>query len=66
MKFYGENVYSFIDGKFQSVLEARKMLPNLNPSDGKNLGIVQIANEHDVDMAVDAAMCAQKKWQAMG
>ena len=66
MKFYGENVYSFIDGKFQSVLEARKMLPNLNPSDGKNLGIVQIANEHDVDIAVDAAMCAQKKWQAMG
>lgn len=52
---------NFIDGKWQEVGE-EKYTDVLNPANGERLAEVRMSTKEDVDLAVTAAVNAQKKW----
>jgi len=52
---------SYINGKYVEC-KSGKTFTLLNPANGDKVGEIQIAGEHEVEMAVDAAEVAQKAW----
>ncbi|WP_277584996.1 aldehyde dehydrogenase family protein [Psychrobacillus antarcticus] len=52
---------NFIDGNWQEV-ESAEYTPVLNPANGEQLAEVMLSTEEDVNLAVEAAVKAQKKW----
>lgn len=52
---------NYIDGKWQEK-ENAEYTPVLNPANGEQLAEVKLSTEDDVNLAVEAAVKAQKKW----
>jgi len=55
---------SYIDGKYVDC-KSGKTFTLLNPASGDKVGEIQIAGEHEVELAVDAAERAQPAWAAL-
>src|SRR5699024_2471494 len=52
---------NFVNGQWQQAEQA-KFRPVLNPANGEELAQVRMSTAQDVDLAVQAALKAQKKW----
>ena len=52
---------NFVNGQWQQTEQA-EFRPVLNPANGEELAQVRMSTEQDVDLAVQAALKAQKKW----
>lgn len=52
---------NFVNGKWQQIEQA-EFRPVLNPANGEELAQVRMSTAQDVDLAVQAAVIAQKKW----
>ncbi|MED0659650.1 aldehyde dehydrogenase family protein [Bacillus smithii] len=57
----GEKVINYINGEWTSSKKA-KFVTIVNPADGQPIGEVLQSSKEDVDLAVQAAKQAQKKW----
>ena len=55
------NLKNYIGGKFIESIDSEKM-ENLNPATGEIISTIPLSKKDDVELAVTAAINAQKKW----
>ncbi|MBE3569684.1 MAG: aldehyde dehydrogenase family protein [Bacillales bacterium] len=61
IQLQGEKVVNYINGEWTASKEA-KFVPIVNPANGQPIGEVVQSTKQDVDLAVQSANLAQKKW----